>query len=78
MYNRAFPIGNALFLFTGDMMSLFRLPRGKLPLSFLTVPAGKNRRVECPYQTFNGFIGIRGKICGLFLFVQTHTPLDFR
>ena len=30
MYNRAFPVGNALFLFTGDMMSLFRLPRGKL------------------------------------------------
>ena len=27
MYNRAFPIGNALFLFTGGVMSLFRLPR---------------------------------------------------
>ena len=26
MYNRAFPIGNALFLFAGGMMSLFRLP----------------------------------------------------
>ena len=30
MYNRAFPVGNALFLFTGGMMSLFRLPCGKL------------------------------------------------
>ena len=30
MYNRAFPIGNALFFFAGDMMSLLRLPRGKL------------------------------------------------
>ena len=56
-------------------MSLFRLPCGKLPLSLLAVPAGKDRRVECPCQTFDGFIGIRGKICGFFLFVQTHTPL---
>ena len=30
MYNRPFPIGNALFLIAGGMMSLFRLPRGKL------------------------------------------------
>ena len=30
MYNRAFHIGNALFLIAGGMMSLFRLPRGKL------------------------------------------------
>ena len=30
MYNRAFPVGNALFFFTGGMMSLFRLPCGKL------------------------------------------------
>ena len=48
MYNRAFPGGNALFLFAGGMMSLFRLPRGKLPLAFLAVPAGKDGRVECP------------------------------
>jgi len=26
MYNRAFPVGNALFLFSGGMMSLLRLP----------------------------------------------------
>ena len=26
MYNRAFPVGNALFFFTGGVMSLFRLP----------------------------------------------------
>ena len=75
MYNRAFPIRNALFLIAGGMMSLLRLPRGKLPLSFLTVPAGKDGRVECPCQTFDGFIGIRGSVCGLFLFVQTHAPL---
>ena len=30
MYNRAFPVGNALFFFAGDMMSLLCLPRGKL------------------------------------------------
>ena len=76
MYNRAFPVGNALFLFVGGMMSLFRLPRGKLPLAFLAVPAGKNGRVERPCQTVDDFIGIRGSVCGLFLFVQTHAPLD--
>ena len=75
MYNREFPSGNFLF-FVVCMMSLFRLPRGKLPLTFLTVPAGKDGRVECPCQTFDGFIGIRGSVCGLFLFVQTHAPLD--
>jgi len=74
MYNRAFPVGNALFFFAGDM-SLLCLPRGKLPLAFLAVPAGKDGRVECPCQTFDGFIGIRGSVCGLFLFVQTHAPL---
>jgi len=45
-------------------------------LAFLAVPAGKDGRVECPRQTVNDFIGIRGSICGLFLFVQTHAPLD--
>ena len=74
MYNRKFPGGNFLFFFSCKM-SLFRLPRGKLPLAFLTVPAGKDGRVECPCQTFDGFIGIRGIVCGLFLFVQTHAPL---
>ena len=61
--------------FAGGMMSLLRLPRGKLPLAFLAVPAGKDGRVECPCQTVNDFIGIRGSVCGLFLFVQTHAPL---
>ena len=75
MYSRAFPVGNALLLFVGGVMSLFRLPRGKLPLAFLAVPAGKDGRVECPCQTVNDFIGVRGSICGLFLFVQTHAPL---
>ena len=40
-----FPIGNALFLFAGGMMRLFRLPRGKFSLDFLAVPAGKDGRV---------------------------------
>ena len=75
MYNRAFPVGNALFLFAGGMMSLLRLPCSKLPLSFLAVPAGKDGWVECPCQTVDDFIGIRGSVCGLFLFVQTHAPL---
>ena len=30
MYNRAFPVGNALFLFVGGVMSLLCLPCGKL------------------------------------------------
>ena len=71
MYNREFPNGNFLF-FVVCNMSLFHLPRGKLPLTFLAVPAGKDRRVECPCQTFDGFIGMRGSVCG---FVQTHAPL---
>jgi len=75
MYNRAFPVGNALFFFTSGVMSLFRLPRSKFSLAFLAVPAGKDGRVECPCQTFDGFIGVRGSVCGLFLFVQTHAPL---
>ena len=75
MYNRAFPVGNALFFFARGMMSLFRLPCSKLPLAFLAVPAGKDGRVECPCQTVDDFIGIRGNVCGLFLFVQTHAPL---
>ena len=75
MYNREFPSGNFLF-FVVCMMSLFRLPCSKLPLAFLAVPAGKDGRVECPCQTFDGFIGIGGSVCGLFLFVQTHAPLD--
>ena len=66
--------GNFL-LFVVCMMSLFRLPCSKFPLAFLAVPAGKDGRVECPCQTVDGFIGIRGNVCGLFLFVQTHAPL---
>ena len=55
MYNRAFPVGNALFFFAGEM-SLFRLPRGKFSLPFFAVPAGKDGRVECPCQTVDDFI----------------------
>ena len=76
MYNRAFPVWNALFFFAWNMMSLLCLPRGKLPLAFLAVSASENRRIECPCQTVDDFIGIGGSVCGLFLFVQTHAPLD--
>ena len=69
-----FPSGNFLF-FVVCMMSLLCLPCGKLPLAFLAVPTGKDSRVECPCQTVDDFIGIRGNVCGLFLFVQTHAPL---
>ena len=75
MYNREFPDGNFLF-FVVCMMSLLRLPCSKFSLPFLAVPAGKDGRVECPRQTVDDFIGIRGSVCGLFLFVQTHAPLD--
>ena len=75
MYSRAFPVGNALFLFAGSVMSLFRLPRSKFSLAFLAVPADKDGWVECPCQTVDDFIGIRGNVCGLFLFGQTHAPL---
>ena len=68
-------IGNALFFFAGGVMSLLCLPCGKLSLAFLAVPAGKDGWVECPCQTVNDFIGIRGSVGGLFLFVQTHAPL---
>ena len=62
MYNREFPSGNFLFFFSCKMC-LFRLPCGKLPLPFLAVPAGKDGWVECPCQTVNDFIGIRGNVC---------------
>ena len=75
MYSRAFPVGNALFLFAGGVMGLLRLPCSKLALSFLAVPAGKDGRIECLCQTVDDFVGIRGSICGLFLFVQMHAPL---
>ena len=57
-------------------MSLFRLPRGKLPLTFLAVPAGKDGRVECPCQTVDDFIGVRGSVCGLFSFCSNARSFD--
>ena len=75
MYTREFPSGNFLDFFFVCVMSLLRLPCSKFSLPFLAVPAGKNGRVECPRQTVDDFIGIRGSVCGLFLFVQTHAPL---
>ena len=44
MHNREFSDGSFLFFFSWKMR-LLRLPRGKLPLSFLAVPAGKDGRV---------------------------------
>ena len=77
MYNREFHSGNFLFFFAGDV-SLLCLPRGKLSLAFLAVPAGKDGWVECPCQTVDDFIGVGGSVCELFLFVQTHAPLTIR
>ena len=45
MYNRAFPVGNALFFFAGEM-SLFRLPCGKFSLPFFAVPVSYTH-LEC-------------------------------
>ncbi|EEU95126.1 hypothetical protein FAEPRAA2165_03255 [Faecalibacterium duncaniae] len=56
-------------------MSLLRLPCSKLPLAFLAVPAGKDRRVECPYQTVDDFIGIGEVFVDFFFLFQTHAPL---
>ena len=75
MYSREFPTGGNFLFFVVCMMSLFRLPCSKFSLAFLTVPACKDGRVECPCQTVDDFIGVRGNVCGLFLFVQTHAPL---
>ena len=75
MYSREFPTGGNFLFFVVCMMGLFRLPCGKLPLAFLAVPTGKDSWVKCPRQTVNDFIGVRGNVCGLFLFVQTHAPL---
>ena len=75
MYTREFPSGNFLDFFFVCVMSLFCLPCGKFSLAFLAVPAGKDGRVEYPCQTVDDFIGVRGSVCGLFLFVQTHAPL---
>ena len=57
-------------------MNLFRLPRGKLPLPFLAVPAGKNGRVECPRQAVNDFIGIGGKCLWTFSFCSNARSFD--
>ena len=73
MYNREFPSGNFLF-FVVCMMGLFRLPCGKLPLTFLAVPAGKDGRVECPCQTVDDFIWI-GEVFVDFFFLFKRTLL---
>ncbi len=75
MYNREFPSGNFLF-FVVCMMSLFCLPRGKLPLAFLAVPAGKDGRVERPCQTVDDIIGVRGKCLWTFSFCSNARSFD--
>ena len=40
MYNRAFPVGNALFFFAGGMMSLFRLLRQARVCVAMKAPVG--------------------------------------
>ena len=76
MYNRAFPVGNALFLFAGGMMSLFRLPCSKFSLTFLAVPTGKDGRIECPCQSVDDFIGIGGKCLWTFSFCSNARSFD--
>ena len=72
MYNREFPSGGNFLFFFSCKMSLFRLPCGKLPLTFLAVPAGKDGRVECPCQTVDDFIGVREVFVDFFfLFKRT-------
>ena len=57
MYNREFPTGGNFLFFVVCMMGLFRLPCGKLPLTFLAVPAGKDgRAVGEVYLIFVGAI----------------------
>ena len=69
------PSGTLCFSLLGGVMSLLCLPCSKFSLAFLAVPAGKDGRVECPRQTVDDFIGVRGSVCELFPFVQTHAPL---
>ena len=58
MYNRAFPIGNALFLFAGGMM---RLPRGKFSLNFLCFSCNLFNILFCSY-IFSLLIHVRWQI----------------
>jgi hypothetical protein len=50
MYNRAFPVGNALFLFVGSVMSLFRLPRQARVCAATKAPLGLSL-LRCASQT---------------------------
>ena len=56
MYNGAFPVGNALFFFAGDMMSLRCLPCGKLALA--------QRSNESPSGAFKRQRGLRQQMEG--------------
>ena len=47
MYNRAFPVGNALFLFAGGMMSLLCLPCGKFPCQTVDDFIGDREKCLC-------------------------------
>ena len=73
MYNRAFPVGNALFFFAGGMMSLFRLLRQarvcaatKAPVGLLSGRAVLHSKMEghCPDKLGGicdkGYHGLQG------------------
>ena len=59
MYNRAFPVGNALFFFAGDMMSLLCLPRGKLAF------AQRSGAMKAPVGLLSDRTVLRSKMEGL-------------
>ena len=58
MYNRAFPIGNALFFFAGDV-SLLRLSRGKLAF------AQRSGAMKAPVGLLSDRTVLRSKMEGL-------------
>ena len=70
MYNRAFPIGNALFFFAGDV-SLFRLPCGKLAF------AQRSGAMKAPVGLLSDRTVLRSKMEGPRPDKFTLTWLDF-
>jgi hypothetical protein len=57
MYNRAFPVGNALFLIAGGMMNLFCLPCGKLAFENTPLSAGCKKTRRKLWQKERGLDG---------------------
>ena len=52
-----------------------RLARAFYPAILACWNSEEGQREFAAWQAVNDFIGIRGSVCGLFLFVQTHAPL---